>query len=86
MTREIERVVGEVHHGKRAKGLLTGRHVVVKVEEQHDQESERRSNESPLDLDIPEIDHPASIKRRMESLGDRHPLEGDQPQAVLREP
>ncbi|MCO5614095.1 hypothetical protein L7F22_068376 [Adiantum nelumboides] len=60
-----------------------GADVVVKVEEDHDEKAERGAHESPLDLDVPEINKPRSIHRGEERLCDGQPFNRHLAQAVF---
>jgi hypothetical protein len=43
---------------------------MVVVKEQHRQEAKRQSNKNPLDLEIPEVDQPATVLGRIKSASD----------------
>jgi hypothetical protein len=48
---------------------------MIIVEKQHHQEPKWQSHEHPLDIQIPEVDHPVSVLRWLEGLSYRHMIQ-----------
>ncbi|KAI3481737.1 hypothetical protein L1887_55584 [Cichorium endivia] len=88
--RDAEQEKVPVEAGGLAHGIVPRlRHdaadVVVKVEEQHDEEAQRRTHKDVLELDVPKVDEPRTVQRREEGLGDRQPFHGHELERVLGE-
>lgn len=56
---------------------------MIKVEEEHDQESQWCTHESPLCFNVPKINEPAAIERGEKALCDGQSLDGDSFEAVF---